>query len=324
MISHRTTARGILFLLLLGLTAPGAAASPGLPDPWRTKPAAPPKQVEPKAPPAAPAQVATKNGVPRLIFPVVGPSSYGDDFGDARGNGAHEGNDIMAPRRALAVAAEAGTVKFHTTSWRAGCMLYLHGRSGTEYLYVHLNNDRGNGNDNNGKCVAGTAYAPGLKDGARVAAGEPIAYVGDSGDADGIHPHLHFEVHPKGGGATNPYRHLRRAQTLLFAAKPGTVVDLTLDGTVLGAGRNALTLRVDRLKLRPLDFSLSKLGRTIELSLPPTVTVFSALGTLISTARLAAMRPGADATVTTEPGETTLQAQLGLPGMLAAAKVELG
>jgi hypothetical protein len=325
LISHRTTARGILFLLLLGLAVPSAAASPGLPDPWRTKPVAPPKEAEPKAPPpATPKQAATKNGVPRLIFPVVGQSSYGDDFGDARGNGAHEGNDIMAPRHAIAVAAEAGTVKFHTTSWRAGCMLYLHGRSGTEYLYVHLNNDRGNANDNKGKCVAGTAYAPGLKNGARVAAGEPIGYVGDSGDADGIHPHLHFEVHPKGGGATNPYPHLRRAQLLLFAAKPGTVVDLTLDGTVLGAGQNALTLKVDRLKLRPLDFSLSKVGRTVEVSLPPTATVFNALGTLITTARLATMKPGADATVTTEPGEATLQAQLGLPGVLAAEKVELG
>ena len=47
----------------------------------------------------------------------------------------------MAPRRALALAAEAGTVKFHTTSSRAGCMLYLDGESGTEYLYIHLNND---------------------------------------------------------------------------------------------------------------------------------------------------------------------------------------
>jgi hypothetical protein len=324
LISHRTTARGILFLLLLGLAVPSAAASPGLPDPWKTKPVAPPTEPEAKAPPTAPKQAPAKNGVPRLIFPVVGQSTYTNDFGDARGNGAHEGNDIMAPRRALAVAAEAGTVRFHTTSWRAGCMLYLHGRSGTEYLYVHLNNDRGDGNDNKGKCVAGTAYAPGLKNGARVAAGEPIGYVGDSGDADGIHPHLHFEVHPKGSAATSPYRHLRRAQKLLFAAKPGTVVDLTLDGIVVGAGQNALTLRVDRLKLRPLDFSLSKVGRTVEVSVPPTTTVFNALGTLISTARLAAMKPGADATVTTEPGEATLQVQLGLPGMLAAAKVELG
>ena len=47
----------------------------------------------------------------------------------------------MAPRRALALAAEPGRIKFWTTSARAGCMLYLEGESGTEYLYVHLNND---------------------------------------------------------------------------------------------------------------------------------------------------------------------------------------
>ena len=72
---------------------------------------------------------------------MLGEASYIDDFGDPRGQGGHEGNDIMAPRRALALAAEAGTVKFHTTSARAGCMLYLDGESGTEYLYIHLNND---------------------------------------------------------------------------------------------------------------------------------------------------------------------------------------
>jgi hypothetical protein len=56
---------------------------------------------------------------------VLGESSYQNDFGDARGQGGHQGNDIMAPRKALALATEAGTVKFHTTSARAGCMLYL-------------------------------------------------------------------------------------------------------------------------------------------------------------------------------------------------------
>src|SRR5918994_5814396 len=99
----------------------------------------------------------------------------------------------MAPKRSLAVAVEAGTVRFWTTSARAGCMLYLHGESGTTYLYVHLNNDLTDGNDNRGKCVPGIAYADGLRSGAKVRAGQVIAYNGDSGDADGIDPHLHFE-----------------------------------------------------------------------------------------------------------------------------------
>jgi len=76
----------------------------------------------------------------------------------------------MAPRRALAVATEAGKVKFWTHSASAGCMLYLYGKSGTTYLYIHLNNDLTNGNDNRGKCVAGTSYAPSLKDGQKVQA----------------------------------------------------------------------------------------------------------------------------------------------------------
>jgi len=143
--------------------------------------------------------------VPRIVFPVVGSTSYYDDFGEARGTGVHHGIDILAARRAIAVAAEAGTIEFWTTSPSAGCMLYLKGESGTTYQYIHLNNDLGNGNDNKGSCVAGTAYAPGLANGAHVEAGQPVGFVGDSGDADGLHPHLHFEVHPGGGPAVNPY-----------------------------------------------------------------------------------------------------------------------
>ena len=98
---------------------------------------------------------------------MLGTATYSDDFGQPRPGGAHQGIDIMAPKRSLALAAEAGKVKFWTSSASAGCMLYLHGASGTDYYYIHLNNDLTAKNDNRGKCVAGTAYAKGLKNGAQ-------------------------------------------------------------------------------------------------------------------------------------------------------------
>ena len=52
----------------------------------------------------------------------------------------------------------------------AGCMLYLYGKSGTTYLYIHLNNDVTKGNDNRGKCVAGHGVREG-PEGRRVGRG---------------------------------------------------------------------------------------------------------------------------------------------------------
>ena len=149
-----------------------------------------------------------------FVFPVVGPYRYTNDFGDPRPQGTHEGNDVLAPKKSIVVAVEDGKIKFWTTSARAGCMLYLYGASGTTYLYIHLNNDVTMANDNRGKCVPGGSYWPGLKDGQRVVAGQAIGYVGDSGDADGIAAHLHFELHPGGGKAVSPFEWLRRAVAL--------------------------------------------------------------------------------------------------------------
>jgi murein DD-endopeptidase MepM/ murein hydrolase activator NlpD len=179
--THRPTARSILIALAV------AACVSGFAD------AAPPQTI---------------------VFPVVGRVSYSDDFGEARAQGGHPGNDILATRHAPVVAAEAGHITFWTTSATAGCMLYLHGESGTMYEYIHLNNDLTRRNDNRGSCVPGVAYAAGLADGDAVRAGEVIGYVGDSGDADGRHPHLHFEVHPNGGPAVSPYPWLQRAERL--------------------------------------------------------------------------------------------------------------
>jgi hypothetical protein len=287
---------------------PAAARTDNLPPPPPGPPATGPQPSLPPPPKKA-----------RIIFPVVGPVNYRDDFGEPRGGGPHQGNDIMASKRSLAVAAEAGKVKLWTTSARAGCMLYLYGRSGTTYLYVHLNNDVTKGNDNRGRCVAGTAYAKGLKSGAQVAAGEPVGYVGDSGDANGVASHLHFEVHPKGGAAVSPFAYLKRARRLLFAAKPKTVVSLKLGGTIVAAPPDQLTMKVSTLAAST-GLKIKNVGRTIVVSLPLDVDI-SAVGSLVATARLT---KGKSVAVSTEEAPVTLAAELGSPGALAAATVSVG
>lgn len=298
MTRHRTTARGVfllLFLPVLGLAA-GAVAAP------------PKKEV----------------AVPPIVFPVVGAARYTDDFGDARGGGRHQGIDILAARQAIAVAAEGGKVTFWTTSAAAGCMLYLHGDSGTTYLYIHLNNDVGPGNDNRGKCVAGTAYAPGLKDGARVRAGQQVGFVGDSGDADGVSPHLHFELHPGDGAAADPYRTLQSASHLLFSAPPGTPVTLSLSGSVVGATDGRLELKVSLLRVLPAGLAVTKLERTLTVTVPATALVqSSSTGGRPVPAALASARRGQAVVVRTEPAPVTLKAQRGDDGALAAALVRL-
>lgn len=289
----RTTARG-LFLTVIAflLTAGTAAASPS-------------------------------GKVPRLVFPILGAASYTDDFGDPRGQGAHEGNDIVAPRRALVLAAEAGTVKFHTTSARAGCMLYLDGKSGTEYLYVHLNNDLTDGNDNQGKCVAGVSYAKGLKDGAKVAAGEVIAYNGDSGDANGIHPHLHFEVHPSGGGAVSPFPYLNKAQRLLFSAQPGTTFTLALSGKVASAAGEDLQVTVDQVRQWPGGRKIKQSGQKVAVTVPETAPI-EGLGTAAVVSAYPALElltAGLTVTVWTSPAKVTPAALFGGRGALAASRV---
>jgi murein DD-endopeptidase MepM/ murein hydrolase activator NlpD len=212
--------------------------------------------------------------VPHLIFPIVGAVSYTNDFGAPRPSGGHQGNDIMAAKRSPVVAVEAGHVTKWTTSRNAGCMLYLHGRSGTTYMYIHLNNDRTLRNDNKGGCRNGIAYAPGLRSGQWVRPGELIAYVGDSGDANGIASHLHFELHPHGGRAVSPYNRLRDAYNHLYA-RPAedayATMTVRIRGTVLSTALagdpQQLRVRVSRVRL-PNGW-VARPARNLTLSVVP-------------------------------------------------------
>ena len=214
-------------------------------------------------------------GVPRLVFPVVGATSYYDDFGAPRASGGHQGNDIMAAKRTPVVAVESGRVVKYTRSWNAGCMLYLYGKSGTTYMYVHLNNDRTLRNDNRGGCRNGIAYAPGLDRRQWVRTGQLIAYVGDSGDADGIDSHLHFEVHPNGGSAVSPYRYLRAGYRHLYPRPPrGQFETLRVRAygriarTFPDADPQQLRIRVKGIRLIENDWRIRP-ARTFTLAVPP-------------------------------------------------------
>src|SRR3989454_6727202 len=292
---HRTTARGVLFLVAtigLAVGATGPFAADKVPE--------------------------------HIIFPGVGRVQYIDDFGAPRTGGPHQGNDLAAAKKSAAVAAEAGKVKYWTTSRSAGCMLYLYGESGTNYYYIHLNNDVTMKDDNRGKCVKGIAYA--VKNGAKVAAGQQIAYVGDSGDADGRNSHLHFEVHPGGGKAVSPYPYLQKAYKLLFTAKAGTPFALTLTGTVVSATIDHIVVNVSTSQAWPSGLMLTKLNRTIALTVPEATVVqtLSGTGALRTVANVTLAEKGQKIVVWTQPAAATLKAQRGDDGVLSSALIQLG
>jgi peptidase M23-like protein len=264
--------------------------------------------------------------VPRLVFPVVAKVSYIDDFGAPRGSGRHQGNDIMAVKKSKVVAAEPGRVSIYNGSARAGCMLYLYGRSGTTYLYVHLNNDRTMTNDNDGGCRRGVAYAPGLRSGQRVRAGQLIGFVGDSGDADGIASHLHFELHPRGGNAVSPYKWLRAAWRNLYArpAPAVSALSLTVSGRVVSTRTDT---NPDRIRVRVARVVLSngwgmRPGRAVTFSVPLDATLSrrSPTGT-VAAVRFADLAEGQLVTVETTEFAQTLAFARALPGTHAASTI---
>ncbi|RDI75408.1 Peptidase family M23 [Gaiella occulta] len=262
-----------------------------------------------------------------IVFPIVGAARYGDDYRDPRANAEHAGNDILTTWRSPAVAAEDGTVTFWTRSARAGCMLYLHGASGTTYLYVHLNNDLTPRRDNRGACVPGVAYADGLEDGAKVKAGQQIGYNGDSGDAEGTY-HLHFEVHPNGGADVNPFPSLNAATRLLFPlpANPARKVALGLRGVPVSAGAGVLELSVTAVRVWPGGRWTAIAPRSVELAVPDGAQLDESAAAQLATLtpRAPASRAATRLTVITVPAPVSPEMMAGAPGALAVDRVRHG
>jgi len=86
--------------------------------------------------------------------------------------------------------------------------LSIRGSGGISVYYYHINNDTPGTNDGAG--TAGYAFPPDLRQGQRVRAGQVLAYMGNSGNAEGTSHHLHFELH-RNGAVLNPAPSLRAA-----------------------------------------------------------------------------------------------------------------
>ncbi len=125
---------------------------------------------------------------PGWICPVQGPTGFGDTWGQPRSGGrSHQGVDMIAARGVPLVAVVDGFAQSKVNTL-GGNTVQLAGADGNKYYYAHM--DRW---ETLGQVTAGTV----------------IGYVGDTGNAKFSTPHLHFEIHPGGGAAVNPYATVR-------------------------------------------------------------------------------------------------------------------
>jgi murein DD-endopeptidase MepM/ murein hydrolase activator NlpD len=124
-----------------------------------------------------------------LICPIAGPVTFSNDWGQPRsGWRFHSGTDLFSPGGTPNVAVASGIAR-QAYSEKGGRSVWLEADHGVHYYYAHLDGWAGE-------------FPGGAR---RVAQGEAIGYTGATGNAAGGAPHTHFQVHPGGGGAVNPY-----------------------------------------------------------------------------------------------------------------------
>jgi murein DD-endopeptidase MepM/ murein hydrolase activator NlpD len=144
---------------------------------------------------AAPAAPSTKTAPDGGVFPVRGQHDYGTEINRFGGGRGHKGQDVFAQCGTPMVAALGGVVTFKKFQERAGNYVVIKADDGTGHAYMHL-------------------AAPAIVDkGDRVAAGQPIGEVGDTGRASGCHLHFELWTAPgwyEGGSAIDPLPALQR------------------------------------------------------------------------------------------------------------------
>ena len=121
------------------------------------------------------------------VCPVDGATTFRNSWGEDRPGGrGHAGTDMMAASGTPLVAIEDGVIWSPNWHYAGGNGLYINGDSGDRWYYAHMK-----------------GYASGIADGVRVAAGQRVGFVGQTGNA--ASPHLHLGYLPGGSYYENPY-----------------------------------------------------------------------------------------------------------------------
>ena len=191
-----------------------------------------------------------------MVFPVVGPASFSDNYLVCRSGCArmHMGQDLMGPRMSPLVAAFDGVVSsLKRDSSGAGNYVAITAdrgpAAGWTALYLHVNNDTPGTDD--GRGTAAWAFPSGIAQGARVLAGQLIGWRGDSGNAESTGPHLHFELRKGygwGGVVHNAYPSLVAARRIAAPTPSGPHPD----GSLM-RHPNGMLFQVEAMTKRPIS-----------------------------------------------------------------------
>jgi len=179
-----------------------------------TNPAINPTPTTP-TPTTTPTTTPTPSGpaVVPTVFPMLGPCWFSDTWKAPRSGGRqHEGVDIIAKSGTPIYAVSNGTITrifLDRPGSLGGNAVRLTASDGTYFHYAHL-----------------SAFAEGTSLGATVVAGQVIGYNGSTGSSST--PHLHFEYHPGGGAAVNPYPLIKAIDGCKSTTPPTTIPATTI------------------------------------------------------------------------------------------------
>lgn len=132
-----------------------------------------------------------------LPVPVdgVAVARIADTFGAPRGRDrTHQGVDIFAPRGTSIRSSTRGIVSAVRDGGLGGRQVWVLGPAGERHYYAHMQD-----------------WAPGLQANQVVHAGSLLGYVGDTGNAKGTPPHLHYGIYGS-NGAYDPLPLMRDAE----------------------------------------------------------------------------------------------------------------